>query len=524
MIFKEMIPKKPFSTIKNDLPAGIVVFLVALPLCLGIALASGAPLISGIITGVIGGIITAMFSNSHLSVSGPAAGLTVIVLMGIEKFQSFEIFLAAVVLAGLLQFIMGYARAGVIGHYFPTSVIRGMLSAIGIILILKQFPYFIGFNVDTFGDMEIVSTQDGGNTFSHLVDAVTHINLGSLIIGVFTLFMILFWDNYLKNKVEVLKFMPGALIAIVLAVILEIFIIASFPNFALSSEYYVNIFVVSSFSDIKGLLAFPNFSMLANIDFWLLVVQVALIASLETLLSIDAIDKLDPQKRKTDLNRELKAQGIGNMLSGSIGGIPMTAVIVRSTANLESGGKTKMAAIYHGWLLLLCVLLIPGVLNMIPLSSLAAILIIVGFKLAKPSLFIRQWKIGHQQFIPFIITILAILFTDLLIGILIGLGVGIVYVLYFNYKVTYFITKSVDSEDGRDTVVLELSEHVSFLNKANLQAVLKYVPDKCRLIVDGHKNIDIDYDALVILKNFEVSAKERGIDYQIKNVNFPVHI
>lgn len=506
-----------FKHWKRDLPASIVVFLVALPLCLGIALASGAPLISGIIAGIIAGIVVGSLSGSHLSVSGPAAGLTVIVLNAISDLGGFEMFLTATVLAGIIQIIMGRMKAGIVGMYFPSSVIKGMLAAIGLILIMKQIPHLIGVDSDAFGEMEFLQ-RDGNNTFSFLAFSLDNFYLGSMIVGMLSLLVLIIWEQPIVKKNAVLKKFPGALVAVALGLGLSFLIKSVAPEYTITAEHLVNLPDLYAMDDPTAALIFPDFSALKNIEVYIVAVTIAIVASLETLLSVEAVDKLDPHKRKTPQNRELLAQGVGNTLSGLIGGLPMTAVIVRSTANLESKAKTKMSAIYHGIFLLLAIGFFARFLNYIPLASLAAILILVGFKLSKPSLYMRQFKLGKQQFVPFIVTVVAILFTDLLIGILIGMAVGIFYILRANYQMSHVFHQEEHETNGQKQITIELSEHVTFLNKANLTVMLRDIPDDSSVIIDGSKTRDIDYDVLEILQEFQESLKDRNIELKVQNV------
>lgn len=496
------------KSLKNDLPAGLVVFLVALPLCLGIALASGAPLFSGIITGIIGGMVVALLSGSQLAVSGPAAGLTVIVFDGIESLGSFEVFLSAVVIAGVIQIGLGFAKAGIIGLYFPTSVIKGMLAAIGLILILKQIPHFLGVDQDFFGD-ERFFQMDGENTFSEIAHAFGHVGLGALIVGVVSLFILILWEKPFIKKNKALSLVPGALVAVFLSIVINAAFIKFYPDFAITSSHLVKLPVITGLGSLANELTFPDFSQFGNPKLYVVALTIAIIASIETLLSIEATDKLDPQKRRTPNNRELKAQGVGNMLSGLIGGIPMTAVIVRSSANIESGGKTKIAAFSHGILLMICVLFIPDILNRIPLSALAAVLLMVGFKLTKPALYKSQFNRGHDQFIPFLVTVVAILFTDLLIGIGIGMVVGVYYILKTNIETPYYLRG--ENHTSTKKIKIKLSEHVSFLNKASLAKTFERLPEDCTVEIDGTKSRFIDFDVLETIHNFKETAREKNI-------------
>ncbi|KYG71715.1 MFS superfamily sulfate permease-like transporter [Roseivirga ehrenbergii] len=514
MSIKNMFSKE---NLKSDMLSSVVVFLVALPLCLGIALASGAPLFSGLIAGIVGGIVVGMLSKSSLSVSGPAAGLVVIVLSAIDDLGGFQGFLLAVVMAGIIQVALGYLKAGIIGLYFPSPVIKGMLAAIGLILILKQVPHLIGFDADAFGEMEFMQ-QDGSNTLSFLVSSFDHIYLGSLIVGLISLFILIAWgSNFIKQN-KFLKGVPGGIIVVTIGVLINYLFGVFYPDLSISGDHMVNIPVISGLDSLGAVFQFPDFSLLTNINVYITAFTLAIVASLETLLCVEAMDKLDPHKRRTPQNAELKAQGVGNIVSGLIGGLPITAVIVRGSANIEAGAKSKMSAIFHGILLLIAVAIFPTIMNMIPLASLAAILIVVGFKLTKPALYKQQFKLGREQFVPFITTVVAILFTDLLIGILIGMAVGIFYILKANYKVPYHYEEEKQVSTNNSKIRLELSEHVSFLNKASLQLTLEHLPHNSNVILDGSRSTKIDYDALEVIYNFKESAHEKNITLELINI------
>lgn len=504
-----------FSNLNKDFPAGLVVFLVALPLCLGIALASGAPLFSGIIAGIVGGIVTASLSGSALSVSGPAAGLTVIVLSAITSLGSFDTFLLAVAIGGAIQIGLGFLRAGIIGYYFPTSVIKGMLAAIGIILILKQIPHALGYDADVMGDQNFQEAH-GGNTFSELFNSYKFMSIGAIIISAVSLAILILWDKPFLKRFSFFKLVPGALIVVILGVVINQIYKAVMPELALGGDHLVVLPVSSNVTEFIGQFTLPNFSALTNPQVYVVAVTIAIVASLETLLSVEATDKLDPYKRITPTNKELIAQGTGNMVSGLIGGLPLTAVIVRSSANVNAGAKTKMSAIIHGMLLLGCAILIPNILNMIPLACLAAVLLMVGYKLAKVSLFKEMYKLGWKQFLPFVVTIVAIVFTDLLKGIGIGMAVSIFFILRNNYKVPYFFHKEKQKEG--ETIKLELSEDVSFLNKGSIMLTLKNIPKNSSVIIDGSKSQHIDYDVLEIIENFKETAKLQNIDLQLVDI------
>ena len=504
-----------FKYLKYDIPASLVVFLVALPLCLGIALASGAPLISGLITGVIGGILVSLLSGSQLGVSGPAAGLTIIVLNGIDTLGSFQLFVLAVVISGVIQLVMGYLKAGIVAFYFPSSVIKGMLAAIGLILILKQIPHFLGVDNDTFGDVEFFQA-DGQNTFSEILYAFMHIDLGSLIIGIVSLLTLLIWDSKIVKNTSVLSLIPGALFAVLLGSGIKLLFDVALPGMKISGEHLVNIPVYHSFNDIIEALVLPDFSGLNNPKVYLVAATLAVVASLETLLSLEATDKLDPHKRISPVNRELKAQGIGNILSGLIGGLPMTAVIVRSSANINAGGRTKASSFLHGILLLVSVVFLPSILNHIPLSCLASILLVIGWRLTQPKLYKHEFSKGNDQFIPFVVTILAILFTDLLIGICIGLSVGVYFILRVNYRNPYCY--HIDDSEDFSTIRISLSENVSFLNKASVAQTLNTLPENSRVEINGENSVYIAHDVLEIIYDFKKVASEKKIRLKLKGI------
>jgi len=503
-----------FSNLKYDLPASIVVFLVALPLCLGIALASGAPLFSGIIAGIIGGIVVGFASGSQIGVSGPAAGLAVIVLSAIQEFGAFEIFLLAVVIAGLIQILLGFAKAGIIGYYFPSSVIKGMLSGIGIIIILKQIPHALGYDKDYEGNLSFMQ-PDGHNTFSELYYMLDFVSPGAIIIALVSLAILILWEQPFMKKRSVSKIIQGPLVVVVVGILLNLFF-QSMPQFALKADQIVNIPVAEGLSGFLGLFTTPDFSQIANPQVYVTAITLAVVASLETLLCVEATDKLDPYKRVTPTNRELKAQGLGNMLSGLLGGLPVTQVIVRSSANLQSGGRTKASAIIHGFILLFAAMSIPRVLNLIPLSSLAAVLFVVGYKLAKPSLFKQMYAQGKAQFIPYLTTIVAIVFTDLLAGIGLGLVVALFYVLYNNYKKPYFFYPEKHEEGA--PIRLELAEDVTFLNKASILQTLNHLPENSKVIIDANNTVNIDLDVVEIIEDFRQNAQYKNIDLEIQGL------
>jgi MFS superfamily sulfate permease-like transporter len=501
-----------FKYLKNDLPASIVVFFVALPLCLGIALASGAPLFSGLIAGIIGGIVVGAISGSHIGVSGPAAGLAAIVLTAIGALGGFENFLLAVVLGGVIQLVFGFLKAGIIGYYFPSSVIKGMLTGIGIIIILKQIPHFFGYDPDPEGDFAFFQV-DGENTFSEIFRTFNNISPGATLIAVLGLAILLLWSNVLSKKGKVFQLVQGPLVAVVVGIIF-FNLTKDSEIWGISSEHLVSVPVPDDASSFLAQFSFPNFGAITNPQIWVTAFTIALVASLETLLCVEATDKLDPEKRVTPTNRELLAQGTGNIISGMIGGLPITQVIVRSSANIQSGGKTKMSAIIHGFFLLISVMLIPTLLNMIPLSVLAAILFIVGFKLAKPALFKTMYNAGWKQFVPFIVTVLGIIFTDLLIGIGLGLGVGIIVILVKSYQNSHFLHIE-DKSNGKHRIKMTLAEEVTFFNKGAILKELDRLPRDTYLELDVRKTRYLDNDIIEILDDFAFKAKERNIDIKL---------
>jgi MFS superfamily sulfate permease-like transporter len=506
---------KGFSeNIRYDLPASIVVFCVAMPLCLGIALASGAPLFAGVIAGIVGGMIVGMASGSPLGVSGPAAGLAVIVLAAINSL-GWEAFLVAVVIAGIIQIIMGYLKLGIIAYYFPTAVIKGMLTGIGIIIILKQIPHALGYDRDYEGDLSFQTGKT--NTFSNLETAFDALTPGALLISVVSLFILILWDAVLIKKHKIFGLIQGPVVVVICGILLnQLFLKGALP-FSLSKDQLVNIPVASTVGDFFGQFSFPDLSQLTNINVYFTAAVLALIASLETLLCVEATDKLDPFKRTTPTNRELKAQGLGNMISGFIGGLPITQVIVRSSTNITFGGRTKASTILHGFFLLLSALVIPHVINMIPLASLACILFVVGYKLAKPALFKAMYQLGWYQFIPFIATVIGIVFTDLLKGIAIGMAVSIFYILRNNYKNPYELHKT--RVNGKDTYKIILSEEVSFLNKGSILQAINQVPAGTDVVIDASKSKVIDHDVVEIIEDFSVNAASRNVVVQIVNMS-----
>jgi len=497
----------PFRNFKYDVPSAVVVFLVALPLCLGIALASGAPLFSGLIAGIVGGLIVAPLSGSPLGVSGPAAGLAVIVYGAIEELGAYPTFLAAVVVAGITQMILGALRAGVIGYYFPSSVIKGMLSGIGIIIFLKQIPHAVGYDADPEGDLSFIQ-QDGHNTFSELKWMLEALNPTATLIAALGLAILILWERPFMKKLSFTTIIQGPLVTVVMGILIAMNT-TTIEGWILTSDHMVAIPVTEGLSGFMGQFTTPDMTAFANPAIYTIGITMAVVASLETLLCVEATDKLDPFKRVTPTNKELWAQGFGNVVSGFIGGLPITQVIVRSSANIQSGGRTKASAFIHGALLLICAYAIPKVLNMIPLAALAAILLIVGWKLAKPALFIAMWKKGQSEFIPFTVTVVGIVLTDLLTGIALGLVVAILYILWDNFKLPYKF--DIKNYKAGEPIRIEFSESVSFLNKASIQRTLSTLPDGASVVLDARNSLRIHPDVVEIVEEFQVNAATRDI-------------
>jgi MFS superfamily sulfate permease-like transporter len=505
--------RKLFQNAASDIPASVVVFLVALPLCLGIALGSGAPLFSGIIAGMVGGIVIGSLSGSTLSISGPAAGLTAIVAVAVGKMPAYEAFLLSVVIAGVLQVLLGFLRAGIIGDYIPNSVIRGMLASIGIVLILKQFPHLIGYDKDWSGDETFIQV-DSHNTFSELINSINNISPLALIIGIVSILIMLVWDRPALKKKKFFKNLPGPLVVVVAGILMNIFLAQPGTRFSLSTSQLVNLPIATSISSFASFFMFPKLEYLSMPDVWTVGLTIALVASIETLLGIEAIDKLDPLKRRTPANRELKAQGVGNIVSGLLGGLPLTSVIVRGSANVEAGAKSKFSAIMHGLLLLLSVLFIPGLLNRIPLSALAAILILTGYKLVKPSIFKEIYQKGWDQFIPFIVTIAAILFSDLLIGIIIGTGVALFSLIKSNFKSAVMVVHD------NNKYLMRFRKDISFLNKPIVKGKLESVPADSYVLIDFTRADFIDKDIIDVVNEYLQHAHLKNIRVEIKKSSF----
>ena len=503
----------PLKNLRADVPAAVVVALVAMPLCLGVALASGAPLISGLIAGVMGGLLVPLFSRSHLAVSGPTPAIVATVLVAMQALPSFSAFLLAVVIAGVIQIVLGVIRAGVVAYFFPSAVIQGILSAIVIIIILKQFPYAIGFDLGEFGSQDFISAH-GENTFSGVIAALAHLQWGALLISLLTLSILITWD-----KVAVLRkqtWLSGPLMAVVFGTLLNALLLYTVPDLAVSGHNLVNLPIIHSFADLRGMLQMPDWGMIGSKTVWVTAVALTFIASLESLLSIEAADKLDAFKRRTPLDRELLGQGIANVASGLIGGLPVAAVIVRSTANVAAGARTKASAFLHGLFLLFAVLFLATLMNQIPLAALASILIFVGFKLAHPGIFKRMFRLDKSQYLPFIITIVAILLSSLITGVVVGLLAGVFFVLKANYHSAI--------EIGREgsAYKIALNREVTFVNKARLSHILERLPKGAEIILDGEHVGFIDHDVLEVIRDFERSAPLRGIRLREQGFDAPV--
>jgi len=499
--------------LKSDLLSGMVVFLVALPLCLGIAVASGAPPFAGVICGVIAGIIVGYLSGSNVSVSGPAAGLIAIVLVAITDL-GYESFLLAVIFAGVIQLTLGLAKAGTISSYFPTSVIEGMLVAIGIIIIKKELPHAIGYDKAHEGDWFALEAGSEKGFFTELINAVNYAHVGAILITVISIAILISFNKiaFLKK----IKAIPGALIVVVVGIILNEIFKSTGSKLYISQDHLVTLPTASSFNEFIGQFTTPDFSGFANPKVWIVALTLAIVASIETLLCLEAGDKMDPLKRFSSANTELKAQGIGNILSGLVGGLPMTSVIVRTSANVNAGARTKLSAMAHGVFLLLTVVLIPGLLNKIPMACLAAILIMIGWKLANPKVFIHMWQTGKHQFIPFIVTVVAVVFTDLLKGVGIGLAVGIIFILRGNMKLAYFFKKEKHHEG--ETIHIDLAQEVSFLNKAAIKQTLAHLPENCQVVINAANTVYIDYDVLELIRDFlNFGSKDKNISVTLLN-------
>lgn len=504
--------KKHFVT---DVSAGLVVFLIALPLCLGISLASGAPLFSGIIAGIIGGIVVGFFSNSSINVSGPAASVALVVFTAIQSMGSFEAVLVAVILSGIFQIALGFLKAGTVAYFFPNAMIKGILASIGLILILKQIPH--AFGVDhVFEGMETFRNNDGTNTFSGILKVFDSISYGATIITIVSLIIIIGWDRPALKKFKFFTYFPSALAAVIIGILLNEFFKSSVPGFALDPSHLVKLPVADSFGEFFGFFQFPDFNALGNPEVITVALSITFIASLESLLSTEAGDKLDPYKRRTSTNRELKAQGIGNIVAGFVGGLPITAVIVRTSANVSSGGRSKTSTITHGIIMLVCVASIPMILNLIPLAALSAVLFVVGYKLTSVSIYKGVFKQGKKQFLPFIITILVVMFTDLITGIMVGGTVAVFFILRDNYKNAYITQEKIKEEAGIRT--LKLAQETTFLNKADIMLYLDHIPENSHLVIDGTDAKFVHHDVYEIIDEFKETAKYKNIKLEVVNL------
>ncbi|MBX0331816.1 SulP family inorganic anion transporter [Pontibacter sp. HSC-14F20] len=505
--FQPKIQDSLFSHVKTDLSAGLVVFLIALPLCLGISLASGSPLFSGIIAGIVGGIVVGILSGSKVNVSGPAAGVAPIIYVAIESFGSFQIVLCAVILAGVFQIILGFLRAGTIAYFFPSSIIKGILASIGLILIINQIPQAFGYSgKELFGSME------GGfstRIFAEIAGIIDYISLGATLITIISLAIIFLFDRPSLKRYTFFKFVPSALIAVLASIGINQLFVAYLPELALADGRLVRLPVSESLGEFFSFFTFPDLSQITNPALWSVALSITFIASLESLLSTEAGDKLDPYKRKSSTNRELKAQGVGNIVSGLIGGLPITAVIVRTSANVSSGGRTPLATITHGIVMLVCVLAIPRLLNLIPLASLSAVLFVVGYKLTSISLFRRMWKAGKRQFVPFFVTVVAVMLTDLIVGIMIGGAVSVFLILRDNYRTPFFVEGGEHYEG--EHIELVLAQEVTFLNKASIMLTLNHVAPNSTVVIDASNSVHIDDDVLEIIEEFKATAAYKNI-------------
>jgi len=506
----------PFRFWKQDASAALVVFLIALPLNLGIAMASNAPLSAGIISGIVGGIVVGLISGSALSVSGPAAGLTMIVFNAIEVLPSYSVFLTAVVLAGIIQIAFGLAKVGWISLFFPSAVIKGMLAAIGIVIVLKQIPHLLGLDSNDFGEMEFFQ-KNGENTFSEIFQAFLGIEPGPLIIGLISVAILLLWNWKKVKRLKFFKLLPGPLVVVLIGLLLKI-AFDPIPILKIEKAHLVSLPVVNGWATWFAELSTPDWSYLLNTKIWMIAFTLALVASLETLLSVEAIDKIDPEHRQSPKNRELFAQGAGNIVTGFLGGIPISAVVVRSSANLDSGARTKLSAILHGVLLAVCFFLIVNVLNQIPLASLAAILLFTGYKLSRPILYRSYLRLGKNQYRPFFITIIAILLTDLLIGMVIGLAVGLYYILKAHYQTPFSLEQDQEPDSGKQSLIIHLGEIVSFLNKSHFRNFLDQLPSDSKVVIDASHTRYLDQDVLEMIHDFKQTAQERNIRLEMRHL------
>ena len=498
------------SFIKGDWKSGIAVFLVALPLCLGIALASGAPLLAGLVAGIVGGTLVSLLSGSELSVSGPAAGLTIIVATAIGDLGSFPGFLVAVIIAGLIQVALGLLKMGKIGGFFPSSVIRGMLVAIGIVIILKQIPHAIGDDLDFIGEFEF-DQKDGENTFTEILKSLADIKIGALIISFIGLVILFSWTK-LGQKFTWMNALPASLFVVLAGVGINEGLASWNPDWYLgdSKDHMVNLPIFASSSEIWSGLVSPDWTFFSNPKVYSIAFTLAIVATLESLLSLEASDSLDPLKRISSPDRELLAQGTGNIVSGLLGGLPITSVIVRSSTNIYAGGKTRMSGFFHGILLLVAVILLPLYLNKIPLACLASILLYTGYKLAHPKEFKKVIAEGWKQWLPFLVTVAVVVGVDLLWGIFIGTLVGLVFVIITNFTSVFSVFKN-----GNE-VLIKFQKDVTFLHKMSLKETLRKIPAGSEVFIDISKVHFMDHDIKLIIDEFIATASERGIEADLK--------
>jgi len=518
--------KSFMSNIKFDLPAGLVVFFVALPLCLGISLAStsysgiegiedfAGIVMPGIIAGIIGGIVVGSFSGSKFGVSGPAAGLITIIAAAIIEFGGFgnggyEKFALAVLLGGIIQTILGFLKAGLVAYYIPFSVIKGMLAGIGVTILIKEIPHFFGYDKNPEGDLSF-NQVDGHNPFEDLSLMTDNIHVGATLVGLISLIILILWGQKFIKKSAILNLIPGPLVAIVASILMS-FVMIGNSDLLIAAEHLVSVPTPSSFDEFSGMFYFPDFSAITDYKVWTIAITIAIVASIESLLCVEATDKMDPHKGRTPMSRELVAQGIGNVISGLLGGLPITQVIVRSSANIDAGAKSKNSAIIHGILLLIFVLAIPGLLNMIPRATLAAVLLLIGWKLASPKSIIAMVKAGWTQYVPFFVVVVVMLLTDLLIGVGAGMVIAFLIILYTNFKMSFFM---VDKSHPKE-LHLKLSQHTTFLNKASIMKGLDSIEDGSSIEIDLSDTISIDYDVSEAIRDFEESAEDRGITVKI---------
>ena len=510
--------KKLYTHLGNNLSASIVVLLVALPLCVGIALASGTPIFSGIIAGIIGGIVVGQLSGSHLSVSGPAASLTFVVSAMIIKLGSFETFLLAVLIAGAFQILFAFLKGGIVGDYIPNAVIKGMVAAIGIILMMKQIPHLLGYDADFEGDESFLQ-DDHNNTITTILTAVNFLTPMSVLIGGVSMVVLIFWEQFNHKSNKWIHYVPGPLVVVLVAVVLNTYGAGLFNMLPLEQKHLVWLPVANNVQEFVSFFTFPNFHEIGNPEVWLAGFMLAVIASLETLLGIEAIDKIDPLKRITPSNKELKAQGIGNIISGLIGGLPITSVIVRSSANVSAGAKSKQSTIFHGVLILIGVALIPYILNKIPLSAIAAILIVTGYKIARINIFKEMHQKGLNQFIPFCITIIAILFSNLLFGIAIGIIASVIFIIRGNFKSAILMIQD------NNQYLIRFRKDITFLNKAIIKQKLESLPNNSYLLIDIRKADFIDKDVIDEINDFlcHVHLKNISVSFSLHEYN-PNHL